>query len=236
MPRSPERLRKKNAYPGGMLISLRLTGLRGRVLTYVAALTFAALLVGLASPASAHSVLLGTDPDDGEQLAAAPEEISLTFNEDITDLGTEVVITAGDEERLDDGKTEISGPVVTQALAADRPEGIYTVTWRAVSADGHPISGEFTFTAAEAVGGETEAPPAEPEPDQSTEAGADEGAGDEPEEGDQATDDTGDDDDAASESSGLSPSTWVIIGVLILAAIILVTVLARGMSSRGRDD
>src|SRR5699024_7806835 len=49
--------------------------------------------------------------------------------------------------------------------------------------------------------------------------------------------DDGDDDSAAAEDAGgISASTWVIIGVLIVAAIILVTVLARGMSSSKRED
>src|SRR5699024_4375434 len=139
-----------------MLTSLRQERPISRFLAALFTVGFAAVLFGGAAPAQAHSVLLGTDPDDGEQLAAAPEEVSLTFNEDITELGTEVVITTGDEEDVNDGDVEVAGPVVTQRLIDDRPEGAYTVTWRAVSADGHPISGEFTFTASESVGGAQE--------------------------------------------------------------------------------
>lgn len=201
-----------------------------------------ALLV-LASPSHAHSVLLGTDPEDKAQLAAAPDAVSLTFNEDITSLGTEVVITTDDGEDITQGETQIDGPVVTQALAGARPAGTYTVTWRAVSADGHPISGEFTFTAAEAVGGEGTAPeeeapdapadsegPAEPA---ETPAAADDAASDDTATDDAATDDPAADD--AEEDGGLSASTWVVIGIIIVAAIVLVTVLARSMGANREE-
>ena len=202
-----------------------------RVFAVLAAAAVMAVLIGFGTPASAHSVLLGTDPDDEEQLAAAPQEVSLTFNEDITELGTEVVITTEDEEVVSDGDAVIDGPVVTQGLVEDRPAGAYTVTWRAVSADGHPISGEFTFTAAESAAGETGAAAGtgdSPDPDEEDPQDA----------GDPAdAQDDGDDDSAAVEGAGgISASTWVIIGVLIVAAIILVTVLARGMSSSKPEE
>lgn len=210
-----------------MLTSLRPPRALSRLFVTFIAVGLAAVLFGITSPAQAHSVLLGTDPDDGEQLAAAPEEVSLTFNEDITDLGTEVVITTGDGENVNDGDVEVAGPVVTQQLIDDRPEGAYTVTWRAVSSDGHPISGEFTFTASESVGGageaDTPAEDAAPEPEQDDEGESLEETADEPE-------------PAADDSEGLSGSTWVIIGVLIVAAIILVTVLARSMGSGNRKE
>lgn len=214
-----------------MLNPLPSTRPLSRALAALVAAALTAVLIGFGTPASAHSVLLGTDPDDEEQLAAAPQEVSLTFNEDITELGTEVVITTEDEEVVSDGDAVIDGPVVTQGLVEDRPAGAYTVTWRAVSADGHPISGEFTFTAAESASGET---------------GEEEGTDDSPAPGEEDTQDAedpadaqddGDDDSAAAEDAGgISASTWVIIGVLIVAAIILVTVLARGMSSSKREE
>lgn len=214
-----------------MLISLPFTRRFSRVVAALFAAAAMAALIGIGAPASAHSVLLGTDPDDEEQLAAAPDEVSLTFNEDITDLGTEVVITTEDGDMVSDGEVVIDGPVVTQALVADRPEGAYTVTWRAVSADGHPISGEFMFTAAEAT---TDGEAAGTE-EGSTEAGEVEENTQAPED-DADTPDEADDAGAQEDSEGLSASTWVIIGVLIVAAIILVTVLARGMSSSKRQE
>lgn len=196
-------------------------------------IALSALIVGIAAGASAHSVLLGTDPEDEAQLAAAPDEVSLTFNEDITDLGTEVIITTGDGEDVSEGETQIAGPVVTQALADARPAGTYTVTWRAVSADGHPISGEFSFTAAEAAGlapaeEQTEDPaedPAETGPAETGPSETDDAAGTD------ATTDGADADADDADSSGISGGTWVIIAVVALAVIVLVTLIVRGMTS-----
>lgn len=213
-----------------MLFS-RVTDVVSRVLVTIAAFALTLLVVTVAAPANAHSVLLGTDPDDGEQLAAAPDEVSLTFNEDITDLGTQVVITAGDGETVSEGDIQINGPVITQALTGTRPEGAYTVTWRAVSADGHPISGEFTFTAAEAVGatsGSEQSPEGAP-------AEGDEAAQDAQELADQP-EQPADEAEVPVEDGGLSASTWVIIGVLIVAAVILVTVLARSLGAPKRKE
>lgn len=212
-----------------MLISSRPDHVLPRFFAGAAALLLALLLASLATPAHAHSVLLGTDPEDEEQLAAAPDAVSLTFNEDITELGTEVVVTTDAGETVSEGDIQVNGPVITQALTDVRPAGAYTVTWRAVSADGHPISGEFTFTAAQAVGEEDAAEAAqEPEEtDPGTEQGEEEA--DEPEPSQT-------EDDPAEASDGLSASTWVIIGVLVVAAIILVTVLARSMGASKREE
>lgn len=117
------------------------------------ALAAAALLLSVAAPAEAHSALTESTPGEGDQLAAAPEEVVLTFNEDITDLGTEVIVEGPNGDVLSAGRAQVSGPSVTQPLVSARPAGAYVVTWRAVSADGHAISGEYTFTASEDVGG-----------------------------------------------------------------------------------
>lgn len=205
----------------------------------LAAALFAVFLLSLASGAQAHSVLLDTDPEDGEQLAVAPDVVTLTFNEDITDLGTEIVITTADDETINDGDTEIDGPQISQALSPDRPEGLYTVTWRAVSADGHPISGDFTFTAAEASGADTEEDGVEP--DAADDGSEDETTADEvdqEDDSDEVTDDESeltDDADEDADSGGLSGSTWVIIGIIIVAAVILVTVLARAMGAKKEE-
>ena len=50
----------------------------------------------------------------------------------------------------------VDAQTVNWPMPADLPEGAYVVTWRVVSADGHPISGAFSFgvgTAAAAVPG-----------------------------------------------------------------------------------
>lgn len=225
-------------YSGGMMTFVRSNVLSSRLLAGLSALGLALLLVALPVPAQAHSVLLGTTPEDGEQLATAPEEVTLLFNEDITDLGTEVVVTVDDDEIANEGEVEINGPEISQRLMDARPAGTYTVTWRAVSADGHPISGVYVFTAAEATGMAEDAGPADtPDAEEEAPEEAPE-TEDTPTEEPEAEDTDGAEDDPAEtpqESGGLSSSTWVIIGVVILAVIILATVLTRSLASNKKD-
>ncbi|WP_228387858.1 MULTISPECIES: copper resistance CopC family protein [unclassified Nocardioides] len=117
--------------------------------------TLAALLLALipgtllaaAAPASAHAALVSSDPADGSRVASLPDEVTLEFNEEISDPAY-VVVTAPDGVRVNSGDATVRGPRVTQALDAQGlalPAGSYTLAYRVVSADGHPISGEQTF-------------------------------------------------------------------------------------------
>lgn len=114
-----------------------------------------AALTGVAAPASAHDALLSTDPPDGATVALAPDAVGLTFSEPVVELGTAVLVLGPDGQPISAGSAVVSGAVVSQPLAPERPAGAYVVEWRVTSADGHPISGRFTFTATSAV-----APPA----------------------------------------------------------------------------
>lgn len=199
----------------------------------------ALLLAGLtALPAAAHSTLLSSTPEDGAELDEAPDALVLTFNEDITDLGTDIEITGPDGEDATGGETEIDGAEVTRALSEDLAAGEYTVTWRAVSADGHPIDGELTFTlteeaatGADAVAGTDEAAEGDEEstPDDastSEDAGAEEDGSD----GDQAEADASDATDAqagagATDDDGTSGGQIALFVVIALAVVGGVTAL-----------
>jgi methionine-rich copper-binding protein CopC len=108
-------------------------------------LTFAAVLV-VAGPASAHDQLVSTSPANGSTVQAAPTEVSLTFAEIVldTDGGTQMKVTDAGGSSLNDGATTVQDNVVTQRIHA--ATGLVTVLWRAVSEDGHPVSGTFSFT------------------------------------------------------------------------------------------
>ncbi|MGN8245067.1 copper resistance CopC family protein [Cellulomonas soli] len=100
--------------------------------------------LAVAAPATAHDQLLSTSPADGEVLTVAPSQLTLEFSADVLDLSTAVVLTPAGGTPTD-LVTSIDGPTVTAALPADLPSGTYTVAWRVVSADGHPIEGTFGY-------------------------------------------------------------------------------------------
>jgi copper transport protein len=101
-----------------------------------------------ATPANAHAAIEKTEPANGELLDEAPDEITLTFTEP-PDLDLTIVGVVDDV-----GSPEPTGPP-ERAPGSNReirvrldpvPDGVYTVTWRTVSAtDGHVTSGAFSF-------------------------------------------------------------------------------------------
>jgi methionine-rich copper-binding protein CopC len=127
-----------------------------------AALALAALLV-TAAPASAHDQLVGTDPAAGSTVDAVPAQITLTFNEKVLpDAGaTAIVVTSAGGTPVQEGDPVVSDTTVTQAIVTPAdPDGTYTVEWKVVSSDGHPVSGDFSFT----VSGASPSPTPTPTP------------------------------------------------------------------------
>lgn len=105
-------------------------------------------LVG-AAPAAAHNSLRATSPIDGETVARTPAAVVLTFREPALDIGTQILIT-GPAGPVHQGPARLIDNTVSQDLQPGAPAGAYTVTWRVTSADGHTLSGVFTFTSAAA--------------------------------------------------------------------------------------
>ncbi|MEV7604200.1 copper resistance CopC family protein [Paenarthrobacter sp. NPDC089322] len=117
----------------------------------VAVLAFVSALLFAAAPASAHDVAESTAPANGASVTEVPASVSITFNNPPLAIGSGVTVTTGGENWAD-GAVEIIDNQAVQKLRPGAPAGEYTVTWRVVSSDSHPIEGTFTFTA---TGGST---------------------------------------------------------------------------------
>lgn len=113
----------------------------------------AAALIG--TPAAAHDTLISSTPSTGEVLEQAPEEIRLTFSADLLDLGGEILVTDEQGAQHTDGAMVVDGADASIGVD-DLADGGYTVAWRVVSSDGHPISGVIPFAVGDAE------PPASP--------------------------------------------------------------------------
>jgi methionine-rich copper-binding protein CopC len=135
----------------------------GRRLGRAAVTLLVALLVGVlgAAPAAAHNRIVGSDPADGATIVRTPDAVALTFTEPAVGLGTRVVVT-GPDGTASTGAAELVDATVRQPLVPGAPAGTYAVAWRVTSADGHPITGELTFTAEAAGRGEYPGPAAAP--------------------------------------------------------------------------
>ncbi|MFB6791101.1 copper resistance protein CopC [Streptomyces olivaceus] len=107
------------------------------------------LLLGGAGPASAHAALGSADPEDGAVLQRAPGHVTLTFSESVglRDDSFRVLDPGGHRVRTGDtGHADGRSETARVALPGGLGEGTYTVAWRVVSADSHPVSGAFTFS------------------------------------------------------------------------------------------
>ncbi|HLP22492.1 MAG TPA: copper resistance protein CopC [Microbacteriaceae bacterium] len=97
------------------------------------------------SPAFAHDELQTTSPANGDLLEIGPANVSVTFGEEVIELGTTIVVLNHDGSDVVAGPVTVSGATVSAPLAADLTPGVYTVEWRVVSKDGHPVTGTFVF-------------------------------------------------------------------------------------------
>ena len=108
--------------------------------------------LAMASPASAHNVLRSTSPADRSTVSRVPAQVVLTFDEPALAMGTAMIVT-GPTGQVQTGSARLVDNTVAQSIGPDAAAGTYTVQWRVTSADGHPISGSFGFTAENAGGG-----------------------------------------------------------------------------------
>ena len=114
-------------------------------------------------PAWAHNELRAANPAKGARLATAPVEVVLDFAERLDPRFTTVAVTSKSGAAVTAGKPQINGVRAIQQLNQPLDAGDYTVAYRVVSVDGHPVSGSLTFTV-------TAPPPSTAPPSPSTQA------------------------------------------------------------------
>jgi methionine-rich copper-binding protein CopC len=99
--------------------------------------------VGVPLPAQAHASLVSSDPTDHATLDAVPQTVSLTFDEPVE--SAYVAVTGPDGSALADGDAQVADVRVEQPLAASTLQGTYTLAFRVVSHDGHPVTQTLHF-------------------------------------------------------------------------------------------
>jgi methionine-rich copper-binding protein CopC len=129
-----------------------------RIVMSAAAVLLGALVTLAPVPAWAHAGLESSSPAAGQRLDALPSEVSFTFSEDLA-TPAYVVVTAPDGTSLTSGDPVVEGTTLKQAVSAG-PPGDYSMAYRAISSDGHPVTGEISFTVGAASTPPTTAPTA----------------------------------------------------------------------------
>ncbi|MEV7146468.1 copper resistance protein CopC [Streptomyces sp. NPDC093084] len=111
-----------------------------------------ALLLASAAPASAHAALRGSDPADGAVLKSSPGSVTLTFTESVGLLDDSFRVYDPTNHRVTTSAPG-HGPGGADTARITFPKrlgtGTFTVAWRVVSADSHPVSGALTFSVGE---------------------------------------------------------------------------------------
>ena len=121
-----------------MRLSLR------RSLAIVAAVVATAFLVLCPTrPALAHASLLSAVPSDGAIIVETPKTFQLEFNEPVSPLVMHLIGPDGRTTNLtrinaNNNSVVIAAPVMPQ-------QGSYVLSWRVISADGHPVGGVVSF-------------------------------------------------------------------------------------------
>jgi copper transport protein len=102
------------------------------------------LLAGLvhSSGAFAHASLVRAEPPDGAMLAEPPTVLRLTFNEPVSPLVMRLIGPSGE---VITPATAAENSIVTVAPPRLR-QGTHVLSWRVVSADGHPVGGSLMFS------------------------------------------------------------------------------------------
>lgn len=128
----------------------------------------------LSAPASAHTSLTGSDPADGAAVPA-PSRVTLTFNEELRSARV-VIRPEKSETEVQRGTAKLEGAEVVQRIKGTLPDGKYTIGYRVISADGHPVTGVLSFTVAGSAPAGAADPAASAKPADTAEA-ADEAEG-----------------------------------------------------------
>jgi copper resistance protein C len=98
-----------------------------------------------AQTASAHAWRVSAEPADNAVLTTGPERVSATFNEQLQTAFAAMTVVGPDGNMWSTGEPKVRGAVVGIGLRPLGPAGTYTVNYRVTSADGHVVSGSWSF-------------------------------------------------------------------------------------------
>jgi copper transport protein len=112
------------------------------------ALVVAAVVLGLPSAAAAHAYLIRTTPTASGVLNTPPRDVALTYDEAVEPRFAVISVTdtAGHQQTTGPVRRSAANPdTLIAPLRANLPQGWYLIYWRAISVDGHPVQGAFTY-------------------------------------------------------------------------------------------
>lgn len=98
-----------------------------------------------AAVAGAHAVRVATAPEANAVVDTGPERVSATFNGPLQTNFAAMNVVGPDGNLWSSGEPQVQGAVISVGLRPLGPAGTYTVNYRVTSADGHVVSGSWSF-------------------------------------------------------------------------------------------
>jgi methionine-rich copper-binding protein CopC len=104
-----------------------------------------ALTMAGTTVAFAHATRVSADPPENAALTVGPARVSATFNEQLQTTFAAMTVVGPDGNLWSAGEPRVQGAVVSIDVRPLGPVGTYTVNYRVTSADGHVVSGLWSF-------------------------------------------------------------------------------------------
>lgn len=102
------------------------------------------LLVFSTNTIYAHSVLLDANPEEGEVVVDHLSTISLDFNTKI-EKGSSFYIVNESKGKIIPNNINFDESLIEGEFNSGLPGGNYTLYWSVIGADGHQVTGNYTF-------------------------------------------------------------------------------------------
>jgi methionine-rich copper-binding protein CopC len=98
-------------------------------------------------PTHAHAQLVSSSPKVSATLYVSPTTIALAFDDDLIQIPGANLIEVSDPKnrKVQSESAQVTGSKLTVKLKKSSVLGRYKVLWRALSSDGHPVSGFYYF-------------------------------------------------------------------------------------------
>ncbi|MFY1662424.1 copper resistance CopC family protein [Micromonospora sp. WMMD1274] len=123
--------------------------MRTRSVTALLAAVLTALLLVPATPAAAHNSLQEATPARDARLTAAPTQVTLRFLQRLNPSFTTITVSDAGQRTVPTSAPAVDGATGTVTIDEPLGNGTYTVAYRVVSRDGHPVQGSYRFTVAD---------------------------------------------------------------------------------------
>lgn len=166
----------------------------------------------------AHSKMTESSPEADATITQSPEKITIAFNTTIASMSTFQLLNEQQEEQavsnIEAKDHELIGEVTTPLQ-----NGVYTVQYQIIGADGHAIDGSYQFT----VNAEEVAPTTEPTTEPSTEPSNDSEGNTEPTAEptvEPSVSDAPDQNAVSTEKDSNNTWIFVVIGIIIILIIV----------------